>query len=266
MIMKKRNKRKTKKIAEIGLIFTILFILLASVSMSYSSWWRDPIYIEGEINTTEWLNPCLCIKKIIDGSYTNSTNGELLDIPNYDQNQIHSSNNDNHGFPTTFKLKFEITNDCKSEFYNVVVEDIIGTMVAPREIELITHGSVIFNPKGLNRQSFGYDNMTWDIGTLLPGEIAQLTVIIETLPNQSGFYEPTTEDQTLLINYNGAELTAINIDGEIFTTTTDNIILEIKPYGTSDDNLALIESPQLPYETSLVCIDENLIPCLSCDP
>ena len=49
--MKRRKDKKT--FAKLGLIFTILLILLASISMSYSAW-TDTIMIHGTINTGNW--------------------------------------------------------------------------------------------------------------------------------------------------------------------------------------------------------------------
>jgi len=49
--MKKRKNKKT--FAKLGLLFTVLLILLASVSISYSAW-TDTITIYGTINTGNW--------------------------------------------------------------------------------------------------------------------------------------------------------------------------------------------------------------------
>ena len=49
--MKRRKDKKT--FAKLGLLFTVLLILLASISMSHSAW-TDTITIYGTINTGKW--------------------------------------------------------------------------------------------------------------------------------------------------------------------------------------------------------------------
>lgn len=49
--MKRRKNKKT--FAKLGLLFTVLLILLASISISYSAW-TDTITIFGTINTGNW--------------------------------------------------------------------------------------------------------------------------------------------------------------------------------------------------------------------
>lgn len=49
-------RRRKLKIAKLGLLFTILLISLASISVSYSCW-SDTITIQGEVNTGTWEVP-----------------------------------------------------------------------------------------------------------------------------------------------------------------------------------------------------------------
>ena len=51
--MRRRNHKKT--IAKLGLLFTVLLIGLASISMSYATW-TDTITIEGTVSTAEDFN------------------------------------------------------------------------------------------------------------------------------------------------------------------------------------------------------------------
>ena len=253
--MRKRKHKKT--IAKLGLLFTIILFLLASISMSYAHW-TDTITIQGTVTTGTWETPCLCIRKVLDGSYTDPYTGDDLTIPNYDLNLIHQSDNNDPGFPTKFKLRFEVNNTCDEDLTDVVVTDRIGNVVAPRSIITKTHGSVTFEPYGFEREGFGHDDMTWSINTLLSGEIAVLEIWIETLPNGNEFYEPTSEDQPIPINDGGATVTATNSDGDTISATTESITLDIDPYGIPEnqepnDYLAIIAAPQLPYATPWVC-------------
>ncbi len=246
-----RKERKNTPI-KLGLPLVTILFLLASTSISYSLW-HEELYIEGEIQTGEWDYGCLCVRKIVDGSYTDPYTGEDLEVPNYELNLIHQSDSNDPGFPTKFKLKIEVENSYGEDLTDVEVTDKIGNLVAPRSIITITHGSVEFTPYGWNRQEFGHDYMDWDIGTLSAGETAILEIWIETLKNQPGFYEPTSEDQVIVINDLGAMVTAVTSEGETISAETIGVTLDIDPYGEPNDNLAIIGAPQLPYATPWAC-------------
>ena len=259
-------KRKTKThLPKIGVIFIVLILALASISITYAGLTAN-ISIHGTVTTGEW-GKCFCIRKTLDGSYTDPVTGDDIDPPNYDLNLIHQSDKNDIGFPTKFKLTIEVSNNCNEDLTDVIVTDKIGNQVAPREILEITHGTVIFTPEGLTRQSFGHDDMEWNIGVLPSGETAVLTILIETLKNPSGKYEPTSEHQDIPINDGGAEVTAETSQGDTLNAKTDKITLYIEPYGTSEDdddndNLAIIATPHLPHSTPWVCIgDSGSYPC-----
>ena len=259
------RKKRNKYHLQIGVVFLVLILSLVSISISYAGL-TDDKSIYGTVTTSEW-GACLCIRKTVDGSFTDPVTGEDIDPPNYDLNLIHQSDKNDIGFPTKFKLTIEVSNNCDEDLTDVMVTDKIGNQVAPREILVITHGDVIFTPEGLTRESFGHDDMEWDIGILPSGETAILTVLIETLKNPSGKYEPTSENQELPINDEGATVSATKSDGEILTASTEGINLDIDPYGTSEndennDHLAIIDSPQLPYSTPWICVgDSGSYPC-----
>ena len=251
---------KKIEIKKLGLLFIVLILCLAGIGISYSGF-SDNLKIHGVVNTGEW-GSCLCIRKTLDGSFTDPITGDDLLVPFYDLNLIHQSDNNNPGFPTKFKLTIEVQNNCNVNLTNMNVTDKIGNQIAPRQIIEITHGKVEFTPYGLLRTSFGHDFMNWEIGTLKPGEIAILIILIETLPNPTGKYEPTSEDQELPINDGGANVTATTPRGEIIMLVTEGITLDIDPYGTSEnseenDNLAIIASPYLPYSTPWVCYRDD---------
>jgi hypothetical protein len=253
--MKKRRKNIQIKL---GLIFITLLFVLATTSISNALWY-DYLHLDISVQTGEWDYPCICVRKIIDGSYTDPVTGEDLNVPNYKLNLIHQSDREDPGFPTKFKLKIEVENSCGEDFNCVKVTDKIGNLVAPRSIITITHGGVIFIPYGFNRQEFGHDYMVWYIGILPAEETAILEIWIETLKNKPGFYEPTSEDQEIVINDRGAKVKAITSEGEIIYAETVGVTLDIDPYGTPEDHLAIIGAPQLPYATPWACNDNS--PC-----
>lgn len=249
------RKRRRNKPLKIGLIFLTILFLLASTSISYSLW-HEELSIEGIVHTGTWGGESyLCIRKIVDGAYTDPETGEDLDVPNYDLNLIHRSDRKDKGFPTRFKLKFELENSGNEAFTDVSVSDKIGNLVAPRSIIGTPYGSVTFLPYGFNRPKFGHDYMDWEIGTLPAGETAILEIWIETLHNKPGLYEPTSEDQNIVVNDFGASVTATNSEGIIVYAETEGVILDIDPYGTHKDHLAIIGAPELPYATPWACTD-----------
>jgi len=256
------RKRKNNTSIKFGLVFITILILLASTSISYSLWFEE-LLIDGEVETGEWEFACICVRKIVDGSYTDPYTGEDLDVPNYDLNLIHQSDNNDPGFPTKFKLKIEVVNSCEDDLTEVEVTDKIGNLVAPRSIITITHGSLTITPYGFDTQEFGHDYLKWDIGTLEEGETAILEIWMETLKNKNGFYEPTSEDQEIIINDKGANVTAITVDEDFIFAETIGVALDIDPYGTTDDNLAIISAPELPYSTPWACND-GIPPCEFC--
>ena len=261
-------RKTSKKNYKIGAIFIILIFCLAGISYSYSGL-TDDVSVYASVDTGEW-GSCLCIRKTLDGSFTDPETGEDLLNPDYDLNLIHQSDKNNPGFPTKFHLIIEIENDCNENYTDMVITDKIGNQVAPRQIISISHGTVEFTPEGLNRQSYGHDYMTWDIGTLYAGETATIVILIETLQNPSGKYEPTSEDQEIPINDGGAKLEAYNENGDYVTATTEKITIDIDPWGASEDdedndNLAIIASPELPYSTPWACSGESDNPCDCCE-
>jgi len=255
------RKRRKKPPIKLGLLFVIILFILVSINSSYSLWCEE-LYIKGNIQTGEWDDEeYLCIRKTVDGSYTDPYTGENLSVPNYDLNLIHQSDKNDPGFPTKFILKIEVENTLDEDLTCVEVTDKIGNLVAPRSLITITHGSVEFYPYGWNRQKFGHDCMDWDIGTLPSGETAILEIWIETLKNKAGFYEPTSEDQEIVINDKGAKVTAYNSEGEKISAETIGVALDIDPYGEEDDNLAIIGAPQLPYSTPWACYEDDPCDC-----
>jgi hypothetical protein len=247
-------KRRRNKSLKVGLIFLTILFILASTSISYSLW-NEGLSIDGMVHTGVWGEPNLCIQKSVDGSYTDPVTGKDLTVPNYDLNLIHRSSRKDPGFPTKFKLKFELENSGTETYTDVSVSDKIGNIVAPRIIITITHGSVTFQPYGLDRQKFGHDFMHWNIGTLSAGETAILEIWIETLKNKPGLYEPTSEDQSIVVNDLGAGVTATNSEGLIVYAETEGITIDIDPYEEPNDNIAIIAAPELPYATPWACIN-----------
>jgi len=251
-------RRRRKSLAKLGFIFIILLFILASVSISYSLW-SDMLYIEGTVSTGIWAEPQICIRKILDGSYTDPYTGDNLTIPNYEENLIHIASYWNPGFPTKFKLFIEVNNSGGETYTNIVVTDTIQYKVAPREwtpstgsVSWINYGFCGYPWDGIH---YGYNELTWCIGTLESGETATLEMWIETLQNPFNWYAPTSVYQCISINP-GATLSATNLTGCIQYITTEGIDLDIDPYNL-DCNIGIIGSPQLPFATPWVCIEDD---------
>ena len=262
-------KRRYKK-SKIGTIFVLLvtiFTLLISIGCSYG-WWKDNIYIKGEITTGYW-GDCLCIRKILNGPYTDPYTGEQLE---YELNEIYEYSDGIRlihqtdrlspiylgmykGFPTRFILTIEITNDCYNDFTNIIITDQIGNQVAPREVGPVPRKVIDMYPvddcdvswtRGLeDYYQFGHDDIIWTIGELKAGERAYIRLLVETLPNRAhgqgiqGFFEPTSGDQPIEINQ-GATVT-YTYNFETYSATTDEIKLELDLDDPEDnERIALI--------------------------
>ncbi len=72
------------------------------------------------------------------------------------------------------------------------ITDTLKNTITWRDCETLS-GTVVIDPERTDR--FQKEKLTWTIGDMQPGAIASLIIYIETLPNPSGKYEPTSGDE-----------------------------------------------------------------------
>jgi len=225
----------------LGLILAVLFIALAVTGYSYSRW-AETLNIQGTMTTGIWRERIASIRimKILNGSFTNATTGEDLTEPT---NLIHVGTNENPGWPTKFQLIIIVENNGTVPVTDAVL-DVIENTVEPINYTA-SKGTVTWTNK-TTAKDYVQNFLNWTIGTLQPNERATLEIWIQTLPNPSGKYEPTSEDQTIEIN-RGANITATS-ELETLSAGTEAIILTIVDDGIPENSLAII-MPTLPYST-----------------
>jgi len=234
-----------------GILFILLMLALGTIGYSYSHWSKT-ITIHGTITTGTWENVAsVRIMKTLNGSFTDPVTGEDLLTPNTTHIAIAAD------FPTKFQLIITVENNGTVSITDAVY-DVIENTVKPISWTP-SKGTVTWENK-TTAQNFEQNFLTWTIGTLAPGERATLEIWIETLPNPSGKYEPTTGDegdgQTIEIN-RGANITATYDYGTLFAQT-ENITLTITDDGIQDNGIGLISAPTLPYSTPWASDSETI--------
>jgi len=221
--------------------FLLLAITLTTISYTYSHW-KETIQIQGTITTIKQETACVRIMKTINGSFTNPYTGEDIREPT---NLIHVGTNTQPGWPTKFQLIITVVN-CGTVNITDAVYDVIENTVEPINATP-TKGVVEWYKNKTTGGDYVQNFLKWTIGTLVPNEVASLEIWIQTLPNPSGKYEPTSENQQIEIN-RGATVKATSELG-ILTATTGGITLVIVDTDEPDDpNIAVI-TPPLPYST-----------------
>jgi len=179
----------------------------------------------------------------LDGGFTNPATGAPLplDSPNRTHIAIAAA------FPSRFLLTIYVENCGGSTLENVVVYDTIKNTITYTDYNP-SKGEVSIDPPG---EQFQKEKLTWIVGTIESGDTEYLEVYLETLPNPSGKYEPTSGDegdwQDIEIN-EGANVTASSAQG-LLKAMTEDITLQIVDDGIEDNGIGLIQSPVLPYYT-----------------
>ena len=196
----------------------VLVISLSAVGFAYSGW-RDEVRIAGTAKMGKW-KACIRIRKTLDGAYYYNQEG-WLEGPT---SNIHIAAD----HPTYFYLTICVKNCRSTTLTNVVVTDTIENNVAPTEW-YPSKGSVEwenYSPGGGEWDGihFGFNDLTWNIGTLTSGEEATLEILIETLQNPKNKYEPTGT-QEIEIN-KGANVKATSTLSSL-SATTDGITINI---------------------------------------
>ena len=218
----------------------VLAISLSAVGFAYSGW-RDEIRISGTAKMGCW-EACILIRKTLDGAYYRNPDTETLEGPTPN---IHIAAD----HPTYFYLTICVKNCRSTTLTSIVVTDTIKNTVAP--VSWTPDEGVTWNPQEPDPNQFHFNELTWNIGELGPDETACLEILIQTLPNPSGKYEPTSGDegdwQDIEIN-EGATVSATSPFNGL-TATTGSITLIITDNGIEEDGIGLIDSPELPYST-----------------
>jgi hypothetical protein len=185
--------------------------------------------------------------KTLNGSFTDPYTGQ--DLPEPTQYIAIASET----FPTKFQLIITVENngtiDITDAVYDVIENNVEPINATPSK------GTVTWINDPSGQSGFVQNTLNWTIGTLVPGETATLEIWIQTLPNNSGKYEPTSGDegdgQYLEIN-RGANITATSDLGPLFAQT-ENITLRIEDNGIPNDGIGIIVDPPLPYSTPWAC-------------
>ena len=206
-----RYERKTQISKTMGISFLLLLLALGTAGYTYSHW-REPIYIQGTITTTTWEKACVRIMKVLNGSFTDPYTGQ------------------NFG-----------TIDITDTVYDVIENTVEPINATPSK------GTVDWYYNHTTGGEYVQNYLNWTIGTLAPNEQATLEIWIQTLPNPTGKYEPTSENQNIEIN-RGANITATSALGPL-QAQTEGITLTIVDTDEPDDPYIAVITPTLPYFT-----------------
>lgn len=237
----KRYRRNKPINKTIGITFLLILLALSITGYSYSHWSKT-IYIQGTITTAHEKTACIRIMKTLNGSFTDPCTGLDLSTPT---NLVHVGTATNPGWPTKFQLIITVEN-CGTVDVSDAVYDVIENTVEPINATA-SKGTVHWYLNKTTGGDYVQNFLNWTIGTLTPSEKATLEIWIQTLPNPSGKYEPTSENQPIEIN-RGATIKATSELGNL-EATTDAITLSIVDTDIPDDpNIAVI-TPTLPYST-----------------
>ena len=241
-----RGRRKRNALFGVKLLALCLIVSSCTMGILYGGW-TEEVRIEGSAKMGCW-KPRLEIRKSFDGTYTEPVTGEYITYPNRTHIAIAA------GFESLFKMIIEVRNTGSIDIHDITVEDIIENNVAPRLIEASQGTHLVYswikNDQPWTYPEFGFHRITWEIGTLEPGETACLAVCIGTLANPSGKFEPTTGDendgQWVEIN-SGAGIVGYCYLGEL-SASTAGIRIEIEDDGFPENGIGRIMTP-LPFVT-----------------
>ena len=232
---------KTKVLAFLSCV--LVSFSLCGVAYSH---WQDEAKIQGKVKMTCW-KACVRIRKTLEGAFIDPITGEPVEEPT---NLIAIAAD----FPTRFKLAICVKNCGSTELKDMVVTDVIKNNIAPREWypeDGVSWKNYAPGGKDWDGIHYGFNELTWNIGTLSPGEQRCLTIRIETLQNMNGKYEPTSGDEgdsQELEKNEGATVKAKSPFSSL-SATTEGIIVIIGDDGIPENGLGIIESPELPYST-----------------
>lgn len=225
----------------VSIVFLTLLLTLTISGYSYTHW-TETIHIQGTITTAKAKIASVRIMKTLNGSFTDPYTGVDIATPT---NLIHVGTAKSPGWPTKFQLIITVENNGTIPVTDTVY-DVIENNVEPINATP-SKGTVEWYYNKTTGGQFVQNFLKWTIGTLNPGEVATLEIWIQTLPNPSGKYEPTSENQPLEIN-RGATIKATSELGPL-EATTESITLYIVDTDVPDDpNIAVI-TPTLPYST-----------------
>ena len=237
----------------------IFFSIALSLTGIANSLWRDKLYIKGKIETGSW-SACVKISKEIEGCYTDPDSGNELPNPT---SYIRIGSATHPGYPNLFKLIITVKNCGGTTLHDVIVKDKLEQQITWKNYTAYENdveqpqGDVVWEdiPQSHNWMT---NYLTWTIGTLGSKKEAYLEIWIETLPNPTGKYEPTSGDcgdsQDLPINQ-GANVTAKSIFDTLFAETRD-ITLWIEDDGIPGNGIGIVKVllsegvyTDLPYQT-----------------
>jgi hypothetical protein len=236
----RRFRRNAQINKTVGITFLLIMLALGTAGYSYSHW-ADTLHIQGTITTATWNKACVRIMKTLNGSFTDPYTGQDISTPT---NLIHVTSEKSLNFSTKFQLIITVKN-CGTVDLENTVYDVIENIVEPINATP-TKGAVDWYYNHTTGGDFVQNYLNWTIGTLAAGETVQLEVWIQTLPNPTGKYEPTSESQPVEIN-RGANVTATSELGPLMAMT-EGMTLTIIDDGIPNNNLAVI-TPALPYST-----------------
>jgi uncharacterized repeat protein (TIGR01451 family) len=220
------------------LIFMIIFpIFVISIIGYASAHWSSNSYIAGTLTSGQWGNPCIKLQDALEGSFTNTSNGNDLQRPT-DQITLSSP------FPTKFRMTLDLTNCGTETLSNITVTDSISVNVVP--INWTSNmGCVSWN--NLATQPFGKDgagnyDLVWVITYLNPGENATITIWVMSELKSASIYSGGAKS---LQFDSGATVTA-QVFQDNLCTQTEGITIDYAQQGT---NTGLVTTP-MPYYTS----------------
>ena len=136
---------------------------------------------------------------------------------------------------TQWLLVINVTNPFGYTMNNTVITDRFGAEIEINEIGDTTHGTASWDygpgKKKPNKSKKVF--LTWTVGDLLPGETAQLTLLVSTDLNPAGKQEYST-DGVYELN-SGATLKFIDPDLDQLSAVTDSIYVTVLPLPPEED-------------------------------
>jgi len=225
------------------LICLIPLVALSTIGFA-SGHWYDSVNVNTVITTANLGNPCIEIQKVLQGSFTNTCNGKDTAIPT-DKIAISAC------FPTKFKMTINVTNCGTSVLTDVIVKDTIGPNLTYINYTMTKGSCSWFNhTTAINtveqncpiyQDGTAYHDLTWDIGTLNPGQNATFVIWVCTVCNSHGIYAPTGTS----LQFNAGATVVANSILKTLSATTAGITIKVDANNCGSG----IILTKLPYST-----------------